>query len=345
MLESVWVVTHFVCKLRHRGTRVADSSVSLPTRCMCMYRLLSGRITGQLTEPKARLRKFWRGFSKNPRPVSISAGSLALVVGLFGLSVGQIGHANRVALSDVECLIEPSMVVELGSAVPGQLSEVDFDRSDFVAAGAIMGMLESSVEATVVQIAQRVAGANIGVELRQLSASYGLRTEQRNHKLLASNSISKQSMDQVSTETKIAQLQLLQEKESLELAELEVARAKATLNRRFIVAPISGSVTRRYKNAGEFVDSDPVFQIAQLDPLHVEVLLPISELGAVSVGSRADIKLDVPGFINETLNGTVSRIDSVADAASGTYGIRIELANPELKIPSGVRCQADIHGS
>jgi len=104
-------------------------------------------------------------------------------------------------------------------------------------------------------------------------------------------------------------------------------------------------VTRRYKNPGEFVDSDPVFQIVQLNPLHVEVLLPVSELGTVSVGSQANIKLDVAGFDNKTFDGKVRRIDTVADAASGTYGIRVELENPELKIPSGVRCQADFLGS
>ena len=237
------------------------------------------------------------------------------------------------------------MIVELGVAVPGQLSLVSYDRSDYVAAGTEMGKLESTVEATVLQIAEQVAGASIGVQLRELSAAYGVRTEQRNQQLLATNSISQQSMDQVKTETQIAQLQVLQEQESKALAKLEVERAKATLNRRNIVAPISGSVTQRYKNPGEFVDSDPVFQISQLNPLHVEVLLPISELGTVAVGSRADIKLDVPGFTNEVFEGTVLRIDSVSDAASGTYGVRIELENPELKIPSGVRCQADLIGS
>ena len=277
--------------------------------------------------------------------MGVSAGTLAIIVGLAGLSLGQLSHANRVLLSDVDCLVEPSMLVELGAAVPGQLAEVTFDRSDFVTAGAVMGKLESAVEAAAVQIAEQVANAKTGVQLRELSAAYGFRTEQRNHQLLASNSISKQNMDQVSTETAITKLQLLQEKESQAIAKLELARAQASLDRRSLVAPISGSVTQRYRNPGEFVDSDPVFQIAQLDPLHVEVLLPISELGTVVVGSAADINLDVPGFQNENFKGKVVRIDSVADAASGTYGVRIELPNPELKIPSGVRCQADLYGS
>lgn len=282
---------------------------------------------------------------RRPRQVGSTAGTLALTIGLAGLSFGQISHANRVALSDVDCLVEPSMVVELGAAVPGQLDTVLFDRSDYVTEGMVMAQLESSIEATVVQIAEAVATAETGVELRELTAAFGYRTKQRNQELLASKSISKQNMDQVATDTRIAQLQLKQERENHALAQLELSRAKATLDRRLIRAPISGTITRRYHNPGEFVDSDPVYQIAQLHPLHVEVLLPIAELGTVGVGSRVDIRLDVPGFYDNLFDGVVRRIDSVADAASGTYGIRVELQNPDLTIPSGVRCQADFLGA
>jgi len=167
----------------------------------------------------------------------------------------------------------------------------------------------------------------------------------RNEELLASKSISKQTLDQVKTETRIAELQLQQEREAKTLAKLEQARAAATLKRRQIVSPIDGTITRRYKNPGEFVDGEPVFQLAQLNPLHVEVLLPLADLGKITVGSYTDVSVQAPGFDDQTFPGKVRRIDSVGDAASGTYGVRVEIENPELKIPSGVRCQVDFFGS
>lgn len=302
-------------------------------------------LVGALAAIKARLTRPIRVLVCPSSATVVSACTFVLSVSVVSLSLVQVGYANRVALSDVDCLIEPSMVVELGAAVPGMLDLVEYDRNDFVAQGAVMGRLESSVEVTLVQIAEQVASSDISVQLRELSAAFGSRTQQRNEELLASKSISAQNMDQVSTETRIAELQLRQEQETIRLAQLEVSRAKAALNRRFITSPISGTVTRRYRHPGEFVDSDPVYQIAQLNPLHVEVLLPISELGSIPVGSGVDIRLDVPGFDNDVFNGTVRRIDSVADAASGTYGIRVELENPDMKIPSGVRCIADFHGA
>jgi multidrug efflux pump subunit AcrA (membrane-fusion protein) len=59
----------------------------------------------------------------------------------------------------------------------------------------------------------------------------------------------------------------------------------------------------------------------------------------------AQISLDVPGFENKVLEAMVRRIDSVADAASATYGVRLTLDNPDLTIPSGVRCQVDFFAS
>ena len=59
----------------------------------------------------------------------------------------------------------------------------------------------------------------------------------------------------------------------------------------------------------------------------------------------AEVTLAVPGFENDRYEAEVQRVDPVADAASGTYGVWLELPNPELQIPAGVRCNLDISGS
>jgi len=248
-------------------------------------------------------------------------------------------------LSDMDCVVEPSRTVELGSAVPGLLVESFYDRSDFVSAGTLMAQLESNVERVSLEISEEAAASSTALALRKISAEFGDRTRVRNAELLRSSSISRQIMDQVSTESAIATLQVQQEQETARLAMLEVERAKALLERRQIRTPISGSVTQRYKSSGEYVDSEPVYQIAQLDPLHVEVIIPIDYLGSVEAGSAAIISLDVPGFEDKQLQAFVDRIDAVADAASSTYGVRLVLQNADFTIPSGVRCRVDFVAS
>ncbi|MFK8078936.1 MAG: efflux RND transporter periplasmic adaptor subunit [Granulosicoccus sp.] len=271
--------------------------------------------------------------------------TLVACLSMLALGSGLANAANEEMLSDMDCVIEPSQIVELGSAVPGLLADSFYDRSDFVSAGTLMARLESDVERVSLKIAEEAAASSTAVALRQVTAEFGDRTRVRNAKLLKSSSISRQVMDQVSTEAAIATLQVEQEQESIRLAMLEVERAKALLKRREIRTPVSGSVMQRYKSSGEYVDSEPVYQIAQLDPLHVEVIVPIEFLGSLQTGSTASISLDVPGFQDRQLQAVVHRIDSVADAASATYGVRLVLENADLSIPGGVRCRVDFFAS
>ena len=39
-------------------------------------------------------------------------------------------------------------------------------------------------------------------------------------------------------------------------------------------------------------------------------------------------------------NGHALSVDRVIDAASGTFGVRLTLPNPDRKIPSGLKCRA-----
>lgn len=249
------------------------------------------------------------------------------------------------ALNSFDCVVEPSRTIELGVAVPGLLAESFFDRSDHVKKGVVMARLESNVERVAVDIAEQSANSSTGIELRKLTAEFGDRTRQRNSKLSESAGVSRQVLDQVNTEARIARLQVAQEEELSRLASLELQRAKALLERREIRSPIEGSVTERYISPGEYVDRKPVFQIVQLNPLHVEVIVPIAFMGSVKVGMTAQVSIDAPGFEDRLVEAEVHRIDAIADAASATFGVRLLMHNPRQEIPGGVRCHVDFLAS
>lgn len=273
-------------------------------------------------------------------PFAIGVSALTLTI-----AIALPLKAGREVLSGLDCVVEPSNLVRLGSAVPGLLAATRYDKSDFVSPGTIMARLESRVEEATLAISTELAEHSIGVELRQTTASFGERTRKRNVSLVKTSSISAQNMDQLDTESRIAQLQVRQENDNLRLAKLRVERDQASLDRRLIVSPIEGTVVKRYKSAGEYVDNDPVYEIAQLNPLHVEVIVPLEYLGTLESGMRGGVTILAPGFDDQVLDAQVRRIDAVSDAASATYGVRLVLDNPELKIPSGVRCQVDFFSS
>jgi multidrug efflux pump subunit AcrA (membrane-fusion protein) len=47
-------------------------------------------------------------------------------------------------------------------------------------------------------------------------------------------------------------------------------------------------------------------------------------------------------FFPGTYQAKVVVVDKVIDAASGTMGVRLQLPNPDNKIPAGIRCSVVI---
>jgi multidrug efflux pump subunit AcrA (membrane-fusion protein) len=74
-----------------------------------------------------------------------------------------------------------------------------------------------------------------------------------------------------------------------------------------------------------------------VDPLNVELVLPAAMYGKIKRGDRAEVTPETPA---RSFPARVSVVDRVVDAASGTFGVRLELRNPENAIPAGAKCKA-----
>ena len=79
--------------------------------------------------------------------------------------------------------------------------------------------------------------------------------------------------------------------------------------------------------------------IAQLDPLRVEVVLPLSEFGKFAVGDTAVVQPELGG---PSVQATVDVVDSLLDAGSGTFGIRLLLDNSGGNLVAGQKCEITI---
>jgi multidrug efflux pump subunit AcrA (membrane-fusion protein) len=85
-----------------------------------------------------------------------------------------------------------------------------------------------------------------------------------------------------------------------------------------------------------------MFRLAEIGTLYVEVVLPVGAFGEVKPGMPVEVKPEIPR--GTTHRGTVAVVDKVLDAASSTFGVRLELPNPQLKIPAGIHCTANFPG-
>lgn len=242
---------------------------------------------------------------------SIASGASAQIPPLPASGQSARGIDASRAAGELECLVEPHMVVNVGSPVDGVLEQVLVNRGDQVRKGQVVAKLQSGVEAAA-------------VNLSQARVEFGRRRVERNETLLAKQLISVQESDELVTEVRLREEELKKDQEALKL--------------RTIVSPIDGVVVERRLAPGEFIRSDKsvVLKLAQINPLNVEVIAPASLFGSLRVGMPGRVSL-APLFTGSHVARVVV-VDKVIDAASGTLGVRLELPNPNNRIPAGIKC-------
>ena len=243
-----------------------------------------------------------------------------------------------------DCMLEPSMISDVGSSVPGILSLVSVERGQTINKGEIIAKLESSVEEKSLLLKKYRASSDVSTELHRVMSEFGDRSNQRSSVLASTSAISEQDLDQIETDSIIARMRLKKERENRFLAKLEYDQAKAVVERKTILSPLTGVVMERFKSVGEFVDEKPIARVAQLHPLHVQAILPVELMGKLFVGQGAKIGLSVDNY-DPKYQAEISLVDRVADAPSSTFSVRLSLDNKEFSIPAGVRCRVSFDQS
>ena len=181
------------------------------------------------------------------------------------------------------------------------------------------------------------------IEEKRTNLDYAKRQFKRVDELYRKKGISFTDRDEASTEALLADLILSQAEKRMEIAKLELLRATKLLKRRTIHSPITGVVLQRLLSPGESVKDKPIIRVAQINIVNVEVIIPVEHFGSVNIGMQAEVMPKYPGATSRT--ATVTVVDRVVDAASDTFGVRLELQNPDLKIPGGVRCSIHFRGN
>jgi RND family efflux transporter MFP subunit len=241
-----------------------------------------------------------------------------------------------------DCLIEPYQTVEVRSATEGIIEKVLVQRGDRVRAGQVLVQLESAAEASAVQLARHRAEATGRLATAQNRLDYAVKKLQRSETLQSQNFVSAQARDEAEAEKRILESELRDARENKELAAYEHRHAQDILNRRVLRSPFNGVVLDRMLNPGDLAEAGTgrkaILKLVQVEPLRVEVVLPLAAFGKVKTKTAAQVSAEGMG---SALTATVSVVDTVFDTASGTFGVRLELPNADGRVPAGIRCRVD----
>lgn len=232
------------------------------------------------------------------------------VAGLFWLlGLGSAGVRANAETLELECLLEPHLTVKIGSPVPGTLASVAVERAQVVREGQVVATVDSRAQVAAVALAKT-------------RVEFTARRVERNRDLYEGELLSPQQRDEIETEAALARLELQERETQVEIRQIR--------------SPLDGVVVERFRGPGEYVQETEIMSLAQIDPLNVEVVVPVGYFGKIRPGMVAEVRPEAP--VEDVFRARVTVVDKVIDAASSTFGVRLEIPNPDLALPSGLRC-------
>jgi RND family efflux transporter MFP subunit len=265
-----------------------------------------------------------------------------LLATLFVLC-GPLVFSDTVTYGDeLDCLIEPQEVVHLSSPVEGILEKVYVERGAIVRKGQIVAQLDSNLENANVSLARARATVEAAIKSGEARLTYSSLKLARAERLYERDLIALADLQEAQTEKQLAEMALVNAFDNQRIANLELERANVALSRNVIRSPITGVVVERFLSPGEFVsgqfkNDSPIVKIAQIDPLRVEVFVPVAMRGKINAATPAKVTLEAPASTSYDVR--VAVVDRVVDPASGTFRVRLNLPNPTHRILAGLKCK------
>ena len=283
---------------------------------------------------------------KVTRPVFVVSLVWVGVAAIISTFPAQPALAQEMAQNDEQynCLIEPRTVAKIGSSGEGVIQTITVDRGDEVKRGDVLAVLESSMEVAEVELARLRANNDVAVESSKARLVFEQERLERTEQLFTKGVVPTSVLEEVKTARMLATIDVRSSQIDMKLAHLSLGQAQVALDRRTIHSPVDGIVAERSMAPGEYAyDQSPLMTIAEMDPLNIEVYVPIERYRSITIGMGAKVLPDEP--VGGTYDATVAVVDKVFDAASGTFGVRLELANPDYTLPAGLKCHVRFNGA
>jgi len=200
----------------------------------------------------------------------------------------------------------PARIVELNAETDGRVSLVGVERGDRFDYGDIIVVLDERDRRA------RLAQAEATVKQRELE--YAARAKLKG-------------------DSYVSEAQLQEAAALLETAKAELTRARLDIEYMLIRAPFDGALQERLVEIGDFVKlGDPVATIVDDRTLIVSASIAEYEAHFVRKGGRGSAKLAT----GESVSGIIRYVAPVADEATRTFGVELEIDNTDGALRAGM---------
>lgn len=272
------------------------------------------------------------------KPSFIWAGVIAIAVGAW-IGSGQLGSG-----STPEKVTNPPVASADLPTVRVREYRATTRTQDLV----LLGVTEASRKVTIrAETKGRIVAVPVveGASARRGKSVVRLAVDDRRERLAEAEARLRQYQLEYNAALKLAQknfrskVKLAESHTYLVSAKAALAAMNLDLARTNIRAPFDGILESRQVEIGDFVDiGDPLATFIDLSPLLIVGQITEREVGRLELGTTARARL-VSG---QTFKGRISRIASIATAATRTFRVEVTVDNRAGKIADGLTAEMRI---
>ncbi len=245
-----------------------------------------------------------------------------------GVTVSYISLSTVDDISEVTGTVRSDRVSVVASRVMGVVTSVPVREGDAVKAGQLLATIDERVAA------QQARAADMALESARQNTELASRTWQRHKNLYEEKALSRQEMDQIETQKKVAQAEY-------ERAKAMVEETRTHLSFTRVTAPAAGTVIRKHIDAGSMASPGaPLVTIESGGSPYIEASLDAAWEGKVKPGQAVEAVIETQA---KPLRGVIREVISAVDPQSRTFTVKVSLKDAQprsglfarLKIPAG----------
>jgi RND family efflux transporter MFP subunit len=236
---------------------------------------------------------------------------------------------------------EPSARSEANFSAPGVVAEVLVKAGEVVKKGQPMVRLDDRGDRKLLESLELEAKSTLKIEASKADLAQKRLELAQKEQQLGDGGASKLEVEELKVAVLIREFQVQIEELTHQQKILEADRQRVRVEQMTLSAPIDGVVERVDLDPGETPDMQrPAFAVVNNSPLWINVFLPTSVTIKFKKGDNLNVTYKDTG---EAVKGKVIFLSPVADAASESRLVRLELANPN-DLPSGLAVQVEVPG-
>ncbi|MDY7010624.1 MAG: efflux RND transporter periplasmic adaptor subunit [Planctomycetota bacterium] len=241
----------------------------------------------------------------------------------------------------VAAITRPSGDVTLSFVRPGRVMKILVKEGQTVKVGDVLVQQDNAAEQA--QLAQLKAQAEDATRIKAAEAQLDQKKLDLKKVEEATGATTEMEIEHAKLDVLIAELSLKLSQFQREQDNRKYNEARLQIERMRLESPISGKVERIFVKAGESVDAlEDVIRIVNIAPLWIDVPVPLGQARLLKNGLKAVVEFAAADDAGKTDNttggktayGKIVHIASVADAASNTLMVRVEVPNPTSR-PAG----------